>query len=80
MAFQVDVIPATGAAYFTTNIEDGLALAGAPLRNGFAQSYPEAWDRIQKRRTFMAEALGIRLKPEVLPVSNIPAYLGHVTY
>ncbi len=27
MAFQVDVIPATGTEYFTTNIEDGIALA-----------------------------------------------------
>ena len=25
--------------------------------------------------TFMGEELGIRLKPEVLPFSNIPAYL-----
>src|SRR4029079_12053957 len=35
MAFQVDIIPATGTPYFTTNIEDGLALADAPLRDAF---------------------------------------------
>ena len=29
MAFQVDIIPATGTPYFTTNIEDGIALADA---------------------------------------------------
>jgi Xaa-Pro aminopeptidase len=29
MAFQVDVIPATGTPYFTTNIEDGISLADA---------------------------------------------------
>jgi hypothetical protein len=29
MAIQVDVIPATGTPYFTTNIEDGIALADA---------------------------------------------------
>ena len=29
MAFQVDIIPATGTDYFTTNIEDGIALADA---------------------------------------------------
>ena len=28
-----------------------------------------------RRRTFMNDELGIRLKPEVLPFSNIPAYL-----
>ena len=27
MALQVDIIPATGTSYFTTNIEDGIALA-----------------------------------------------------
>ena len=75
MAIQVDVIPATGTPYFTTNIEDGIALADDALRAEFAQKYPEAWQRIQKRREFMSSALGINLKPEVLPFSNIPAYL-----
>ena len=75
MALQVDVIPATGTAYYTTNIEDGIALADEALRVAFAEKYPEAWGRIQARRTFMQEVLGITLKPEVLPFSNIPAYL-----
>jgi len=75
MALQVDVIPATGTEYFMTNIEDGIALADKDLRNEFKSQYPEAWDRIQQRRTFMQETLGIDLRPEVLPFSNIPAYL-----
>ena len=75
MAFQVDIIPATGGPYFTTNIEDGIALADADLRAAFAEAYPGAWERIQARRTFMADVLGIRLHPEVLPFSNLPAYL-----
>lgn len=75
MAIQVDVIPATGTPYFTTNIEDGIALADEELRASFATLYPEAWGRIQARRDYMQTVLGIRLKPEVLPFSNIPAYL-----
>jgi hypothetical protein len=75
MALEVDVIPATGGPYYTTNIEDGIALADEPLRAELAARYPEAWDRIERRRRFMTEALGLRLKPEVLPLSNIPAYL-----
>jgi hypothetical protein len=75
MAFQVDVIPATGTPYFTTNIEDGIALADAELREAFATSYPEAWGRISARRRFMTDALGIDLHPDVLPFSNIPAFL-----
>ena len=75
MALQVDVIPATHSPYHTTNIEDGIALADESLRKAFWGKYPAAWDRIQHRRNFMRNQLGIRLKPEVLPLSNIPAFL-----
>ncbi|MFL5683972.1 MAG: hypothetical protein ACJ77O_12615, partial [Chloroflexota bacterium] len=75
MAFQVDIIPATGTDYFTTNIEDGVALADEDLRAAFAAAYPDAWARIEARRGFMAESLGIDLHPDVLPLSNLPAYL-----
>ena len=75
MALQVDVIPATHSPYHTSNIEDGIALADFGLRRAFWQKYPAAWDRIQKRRNFMRNALGIELKPEVLPFSNMPAWL-----
>ena len=75
MALQVDVIPATGTEYFTTNIEDGIALADQALRDELAAAFPGAWGRIQARRRFMGEVLGIELHPDVLPFSNIPAYL-----
>ena len=75
MAFQVDVIPATGTDYFTTNIEDGIALADASLRAALADRYPGAWDRIERRRRFMADQLGIELHPDVLPLSNLAATL-----
>jgi hypothetical protein len=75
MALQCDIIPATGSPYFTTNIEDGVALADRTLRAEFAAAYPEAWDRMQARRRFMAEALGIDLHPDVLPFSNLAAHL-----
>jgi Xaa-Pro aminopeptidase len=76
MAIQVDVIPATHSPYFTTNIEDGIALANDELRAAFERKYPEAWGRIQARRRFMEDVIGIRLRREVLPFSNIPAYLA----
>jgi hypothetical protein len=75
MAFQVDIIPATGTDYFTTNIEDGVAIADEDLRAAFAAAYPGAWARIEARRRFMAGSLGIDLHPDVLPLSNLPAYL-----
>ena len=75
MALQVDIIPATGTEYFTTNIEDGIALADQQLRDALAAAFPGAWARIEARRAFMRDALGIELHPDVLPFSNIPAYL-----
>lgn len=76
MAFQVDVIPATGTDYFTTNIEDGIVLADEPLRDQLAQGFPDLWSRVERRRAFMAESLGIALHPDVLPLSNLPAVLA----
>jgi hypothetical protein len=76
MALQVDVIPATGTPYFTTNIEDGIALADASLRDAIASRFPDAWNRITRRRAFMADQLGIELHPDVLPFSNLPAVLS----
>jgi hypothetical protein len=75
MALQVDVIPGTGTDYFTTNIEDGIAVADESLRRALAANYPAAWQRIEKRRRFMTDVLGIELRPDVLPFSNIPAWL-----
>ncbi len=75
MAFQVDVIPATGGPYFTTNIEDGIALADEPLREELAARHPGLWARVEARRAFMVDELGIELHEDVLPFSNLPAYL-----
>ena len=76
MALQCDIIPATGTAYFTTNIEDGVVLADETLRTELAAAHPGAWQRIQARRRFMAEALGIDLHPDVLPLSNLAGHLA----
>jgi Xaa-Pro aminopeptidase len=75
MALQLDIIPATGTAYHTTNIEDGVALADEAARDDLAARYPGLWQRVTTRRRFMAEVLGIRLRPEVLPLSDLAGYL-----
>ncbi|MGL4488602.1 MAG: M24 family metallopeptidase, partial [Rhizobiaceae bacterium] len=75
MAVQCDIIPATGTPYFMSNIEDGIALSDADMRKDFAARYPEAWARIEARRNFMINVIGIKLKPEILPFSNMPAWL-----
>jgi hypothetical protein len=74
-ALQCDIIPATGSTYFTTNMEDGVAILDERGRAEFAERHPGAWRRIEARREFMAGSLGIRLKPEILPLSNLQGYL-----
>ena len=74
-ALQVDIIPSTNSPYFSINIEDGIALLDERSRAEFAERWPEAWRRIELRRAFMADVIGIRLKPEVLPFSNLAAAL-----
>jgi hypothetical protein len=76
MALQVDVIPATGTDYFTTNVEDGVVLADDALRDQLARLFPHLWSRVERRRAFMSTSLGIDLHPDVLPLSNLPAVLA----
>lgn len=75
MALQMDIIPSTGTRYFTSNAEDGVAIADEDLRERFRSAYPEAWSRIEQRQTFMREQLGIDVSPSVLPFSNLAAHL-----
>ena len=75
-AIQLDIIPATGTAYGTANIEDGIVLLDKHGRAEFAARYPDAWNRSEARRKFMADQLHIHLKPEVLPLSNLPGYFA----
>lgn len=75
-AIQMDIIPATNSEYFSSNLEDGIFLLDESDRSLFSKQYPEAMDRIIKRREFMINKLGINLKPEVMPLSNIPAVIS----
>ena len=75
MAVQMDIIPATGGPYFTTNAEDGIALLDSSGRAAFAEKYPDAMERIRRRKSFMADVLGIHLNDDCLPFSNIPGWL-----
>ena len=73
---QSDLIPSAQGVYGTTNAEDTIALADDSLQAELAQQYPDLMERVARRRTFMQETLGIRLRPEVLPFSNFPAILS----
>ncbi len=74
-ALQVDIIPGTGTAYHTSQIEDGIVLADEALRSQLAAAYPAAWDRIRSRRAMLADVFGIEVHEDVLPLSNTAGYL-----
>lgn len=75
MALQMDMIPVSQGPFCYSNAEDGVVLADAALRDELAADYPGCWERMQTRRRFMSEAIGIELDAGVLPLSNIPAWL-----
>lgn len=75
MMLQMDIIPVSSGPFCYSNAEDGVVLADKALREELAEQFPAMWQRMQKRRQFMDEKLGVRLHESVLPVSNTPAWL-----
>ena len=62
-----------GQVLFEVERDNAVCGVEAPAE-GYAQVYPEAWRRIQARRTYMQESLGLHLAPEVLPFSYLAAH------
>jgi hypothetical protein len=54
--------------------EGGVVLADEELRAAIQREYPEMWARMQERRKYLIEEIGIVLSEEVLPMSNAAAY------
>jgi len=73
MLFQCDIIPAPLPDGYALNCEDTLAVADAGLRAALEASYPDLWRRVELRRAFMREALGIKIADDLLPLSSAPA-------
>ncbi|MBQ6856689.1 MAG: Xaa-Pro aminopeptidase, partial [Lachnospiraceae bacterium] len=74
MMFQMDIIPSV-PGYGGASAEDGIAIADEALREELKNKYPDTWNRIVERRRFMKEELGINLKAEILPMSDICGYM-----
>ena len=75
MPFQVDVIPVPQRVGQALNCEDTVAFADESLRLEIQQRHPAAWARIETRRAFLRDKLGVELKPSILPLSNTPLCL-----
>ena len=75
MPFQIDVIPTPLKAGWSLNCEDPVTFADAALRAELKAKYPATAERIEKRRAFMREGLGVDVKANILPLSSTPLYL-----
>ncbi|MFC4770432.1 M24 family metallopeptidase [Enterococcus hermanniensis] len=73
MLFQLDIIPSV-PGFSGVSCEGGIVLADQNLRLRMQAEYPEMWTRMQARRNYMIETLGIHLSEEILPMSNATAY------
>ena len=68
---QSDIIASSASPVMAAICEDGLVVADEELRNELRNKYPEVYERIIDRQIFFREVLNIRIKDEVLPLSNL---------
>lgn len=74
MMLQMDIIPSM-PGYGGVGAEDGIVIADRELQNQIKEVYPATWRRMVKRKEYMKHTLGIVLKNEVLPMSDLCGYL-----
>lgn len=74
MLLQIDIIPSV-AGYAGVSAEECIALADDELRSQIKNEYPDLWERIETRKNYIHNELGIKLPEHVLPLSNLVAYL-----
>ena len=74
MLLQIDIIPSV-PGYGGVSAESAVLLAGEELKKQIREQYPEMWERMQARRAYIIENLGIRLSEDVLPMCGTVAYL-----
>ena len=74
MVLQTDIIPVSAGPFCYVNIEDTVAIADESLRSALQRDYPNVWSRIDQRRDYLHQRLGIDLPESVLPLSNTPAW------
>ena len=73
MMLQIDIIPSV-AGYNGASAEECVMLANAGLQAEIRGAYPELWQRIETRRDYLREEIGVNLSQDVLPLSNTVAY------
>lgn len=72
MIFQVDILANNPRG--SASCEDGVVIADASLRKELQSDYPEVWGRMQARRDYLINEVGIDLPEFILPMSNTLGY------
>lgn len=75
MHMQVDIIPTPMPEGWALNCEDCVVFADAALRRELVERHPSVWARVQARRRFMNDVLGVAVAESVLPLSSTPLCL-----
>lgn len=75
MHMQVDIIPAPMPDGWALNCEDSIVFADQALRDDLRRRHPQVWQRIEVRRAFMHDTLGVTVDESVLPLSATPLCL-----
>ncbi|WP_127753858.1 M24 family metallopeptidase [Devosia sp. 1566] len=75
MPFQIDVIPVPMPNGWALNCEDAVTFADAKLREELRTRHPQVYTRIEQRRAFMRDELGVAIHDAILPMSSTPLCL-----
>ncbi|WP_423189047.1 M24 family metallopeptidase [Alkalibacterium sp. f15] len=74
MLFQVDIIPSV-KGYPGVSAEGGVVLADEELKNEIRATYPEVWQRMETRKAYVRDILGINTHEDILFSGNATPYL-----
>ena len=72
---QLDVIPSS-PVHFSTRMEDTVVVADDALKAGLAARFPDMMTRIEARRGFMRDVLGLNVPESCLPLSDMAGIIA----
>jgi Xaa-Pro aminopeptidase len=75
MPFQVDIIPVPMPDGWSLNCEDAVTFANEDLRNDLRTRHPQVFERIEARRAFVRDRIGLEIRDSILPMSSTPLCL-----
>lgn len=61
--------------YGGCNAEDGVVIMDSSLQEQMQHEYPQVWRRLSSRKKYMNNVLGICLKEDVFPMSDLCGYV-----